>query len=73
MKTKLHARPTRDGLWHPVDGVVVGWPVEVNIFRGEDGKRYFHIYHHGREESHGLNQWKPGTKWLRYSAPKVVR
>ena len=56
-----------------VDGVVVGWPVEVNIFRGEDGKRYFHIYHHGREESHGLNQWKPGTKWLRYSAPKVVR
>lgn len=46
MKTKLHKRPTSEGLWHPVDASgVVGWPVEVSIVRDDDGKRHFHLYH----------------------------
>lgn len=74
MKTKLHRRPTSEGLWHPVDASgVVGWPVEVSICRGDDGKRHFHLYHHGREESHRLDDYKQGTQWLRYRAPKVER
>lgn len=73
MKTKLHKRPMRDGLWHPVDANgVVGWPVEVNILRSEDGKRHLHFYHYGREESYELRDWKPGTLWLRYRTPKVT-
>lgn len=71
MKTKLHERPTRSGLWHPVVGKSVGDPVEVE-FRTFEGKRSIHVYNYGREESYGLEGFAPGVLWLRYRAPKVT-
>ncbi len=71
--TKLYARPTRDGLWHPVNPKGhVGWPVEVNLTRC-DGKVTVHLFYHGREESYEIASCGEGTRWMRYVAPKVIK
>lgn len=71
MTTKLHKRPTRAGLWHPVVGKTVGDPVEVEICTFE-GKRSTYLYNYGREESYGLEGYAPDVLWMRYRAPKIT-
>ena len=74
---KLHARPTKEGLWHPVakDGTVM-WPVEVEIVHAHDPetgektrRRIISTYTFGTEERRDLDAWR-GHRWLRYVGPK---
>ena len=77
---KLHARPTKEGLWHPVakDGTVM-WPVEVEIIPVRDPetgektrKRIISTYTFGTEERRDLEDSWRGHRWLRYVSPKKV-
>lgn len=71
--TKLYPRPTRDGLWHPVDAKGrAGWPVHVDILRDGEGKRHVSIGNFNTEETSGLDSYPKRTRWLRYRDPKVT-
>lgn len=79
--SKLHKRPTRSGLWHPVSNGVAGWPldVDINVFTESDENgverkvRVVSVYQHGSEERRTPEDFGADTLWLRYRSPKVTR
>ena len=80
MTMRTQARPTKEGLWHPVapDGTVM-WPVEVNIIAVRDPetceptrKRIVETYTFGTEERRTLDDWR-NHRWVRYVAPRVAK
>lgn len=80
---KLHKRPTRNGLWHPVVNGNVQWPVEVDIHvvKDDDGKptgqRIISAYTFGTEERREIGGEYGGdyrnALWLRYRDPKLPK
>lgn len=76
---RLYKKPTKDGLWHPVQAGDVMWPVEVNIYAVTDdngaktGRKVISTYTFGTEERLALEDYPKATLWLQYSNPKLPK
>ena len=62
--------PSHNGCWIPVRDGVAGWPVEIVLWRKENGRIRYHAEHFGTECNSSESDYAD-TRWLEYVPPIV--